>query len=631
MDAADEIERLRSLFSAAEPDLGGGRFLIVPSEDQVYAAGTVLPIIGTRPPHRAEGSGLRLPGSAPAHFDYIGTYLTVREYFPADELPAPIDDLLQVCADFERRYNLIRALAVINARCKRQGGFNAIAAEYRAPMSPGMRERFDAAMRADTGGLGRLVVAPQPLLLGLRWLLGRPPASEPIGAAPSEATQSRAILFTHLLGATLRDPSEARQLTIEERQRLMLALINLGSLSESRDIYSAIDRTFRLWREYGHIAAKRLDATADALLKRFTGAELVDFVAVGFALLAHVMAWEPGQPFLLNPTIHDGAAQAPVEAVLKVLGHTLEEAQAHLRDPRSEFDVLAIEARPVLVEPGGLLVLDQDLLWRRCTSGLYWVVHDAVKAADGEGARHQWTMAFAEMVEALTEDMLRPLAPRVLGTDERTFFTEEDFERAFGGIARCDAGIDFGDTFLLVEVVSGQLTVQSRVDGDLAKLEKDFDRLVFDKCRQLDSTALAILANEERLTGIPTSRRTLNIVPSLVVGGGFALNHLSYGYIRSKLEQLKLLTDPRVAGLAILDLEDVEVLEALGETGHNPSTVLLSWQQSELADLPLHNFLLRAGLIGSEPLRPRRMQRTVDDAFEEVIARLGFPPRDDLN
>ena len=127
------------------------------------------------------------------------------------------------------------------------------------------------------------------------------------------------------------------------------------------------------------------------------------------------------------------------------------------------------------------------------------------------------------------------------------------------------------------------------------------------------------------LTSVPAGTRRLSIVPTLVVGGGFLPNMLSYQYIRHRLDELQLLQDPRIEPLAILDLEDVEVLEGLGERGHSPIDVLVGWQRSEHRDLPLTNYLIREGML-RDGARPSRTESTVAAAFEEIFHRLGMAP-----
>ncbi|MGQ0433382.1 MAG: hypothetical protein ACT452_13345 [Microthrixaceae bacterium] len=568
----------------------------------------------------AGGSPLRTSGSDAADLDYIGTYVVLAEYadIPADAAP---DDVLHELADLLAREALLTGLAQVNASLHRQDLLESLTAFYREVLAPEYVDRFDAAMRVPSGGLGRMLVAPQPILTAMRWLLGRPPRRAPVEEFTGPATIAQAVLFSHAIGSLFHNELGDRDdLTADEQKRLMVVMMNLGSLGETPDLYSSLDRVARLWRDHGDMATPRLGRSAESLLLDATGLELGDILALSFALLAHVMAWTPDVPFALTDAIVDTVEPAIVEIYRDLMSQRLDDS-ASVGDPLNEFDLLAIESRPVLSTHAGLVVLDEHLLWRRCTSGLYWIVHDWLKQTEGERARGQWSICYGEMIEALVEESLRSVAPPVL--TGRSYFTEDDFESAYGAIARCDVGIDFGASLLLVEIVSGQLTVPSRVHADLDQLDKDFDKLVVEKCRQLDSTATQILNDEAPLTGVPRGVRFPVVVPAVVVGGEFPLNSLSYRYLRTRLRSEGLLDHPRIEPLAILDLEDVEALEGLAALGHDPTTVLAEWQHSELQDVPLNNFLLRQG-IGGRTSRPDRMKQRVDELFEELSTRLGF-------
>ncbi|MFN0092688.1 MAG: hypothetical protein ACKVWR_20835 [Acidimicrobiales bacterium] len=257
------------------------------------------------------------------------------------------------------------------------------------------------------------------------------------------------------------------------------------------------------------------------------------------------------------------------------------------------------------------------------TLRLYWFVHDAIKAARGETARLRWTQAFAAMIESYVEDALRATAPRTFEPNGSTFYTEESLETAYGQVARCDVAIDFGDCFLLLEIVSGQLTVKARVHNDISNLDRDLEKLVFGKCEQLHNAACCILQDEEPLTGVKGGVRNVRIIPALVIGGGLPLNFVTYNYIRRVLEGADLLQDPRIGPLAILDLDDVDQLEGISEQGVSPTSLLEAWQRSDHNGLPLHNYLF-ASYPGTQR-RPARMKASVEAAMADIRRRHGMP------
>ncbi|QQS25361.1 MAG: hypothetical protein IPM43_02995 [Actinomycetota bacterium] len=592
-------------------------FLFVPQEGIPYLTGSAVQALGQLG-GRDTRSGFWVPSAEPAFHAFVGTYVTLEEYLPgfADRLD------LEGAADEHRRPSLIRATVAVNRIIGNAERRTELTAGFSSALAPDVRDRFQASMNANTGGLGRLIVAPQPVLLSLRWLIGVPPRAEPLD---DKTTPLHATLFVHLAGVKLfsRKSIDDSEPELANR-RMMLALMNLGALGSQEDVYASMDRTIRLWREFGLHTVRDLGAPAADLFERFVGVEIEDALAIGFALMAHVTTWEPRKPVQLKRSIDPAVPDDIRDRCYAFLVQELEESLGTLGPPVSEFDLLAVESRPVLGVEGGVIVLDEQMLWRRCTSGLFWNVHDALKQRS-ECEAESFRTAFGSMVEELVETSLRRLAPIDLAGGSN-YYTEGDLKSAYGPrVPRCDAIVDVGGALLFVEVVSGRLSVQARVFADLAKLETDFDRLVIGKCRQIDGAMMCFLEDEEPLTRIARRGHVPVLVPVLVVGGGFPVNPLSYQYIRERLRQEGFFTDACISGLCLLDLEDVDEIEGLHEHGYDVARLLQEWQASELQDVPLNNYLLSIGISG-DVRRPARIRESVDATFRDVVRRLGFDP-----
>jgi len=317
---------------------------------------------------------------------------------------------------------------------------------------------------------------------------------------------------------------------------------------------------------------------------------------LALGVYAKVSEWAPGDGFLLPSNFFEQAPQDRVERFFKIVGSDLKGMQALLGEAASEWDFLAFQQRPILAfDTGEYLVLDEGYLLDRVTRGLFWLVHDHEKQTNGEKARAQWTQAFGEMVELLAEASIRQMAPVVFG--EVSFYTEEDFSRVYKGRV-ADAGIDFGTAFVLFEIVSGQLTTATRIDGDLQSFKKDTKRLVIDKVEQLDSVARAVLNNTRVLTGHSRISEA-KVIPVVVVGGGYPNSPLTVRYAQEILEEKGYLKPP-IRSLCVIDLGELEMLEALVEAGESLVDLLLGWKESAIAPLPLRNFIL----TGSQPRQP---------------------------
>lgn len=314
-----------------------------------------------------------------------------------------------------------------------------------------------------------------------------------------------------------------------------------------------------------------------------------------------------------------------VEAFRRLMAATTGEyRQAFEAVPESRFDFLPFQERPIWRTEHGYVSVDLRYLWDRVTRGLYWIVHDAEKQRS-EAERQRWTQGFAEAVEALAESEIETLAPPILGGGVN-IYTEDDFEAVYGPQKRCDIAIDFGNAGLLTEIVSGQLTVPTRVAGSHHAFERDTRRLVLDKCRQLHEAAEALLADSMPLLGyaVPGGYR---IFPMLVVGGGYPVTPFTMKFVGAHLDKEGLLSQPMMQPLAIVDLGELETLEGLAERGRSLLDVLAAWQESGIAHVPLRNFVLRR-FGGGRDLRPSRMDDRVNATFEAIIQALKLPPGD---
>jgi hypothetical protein len=207
---------------------------------------------------------------------------------------------------------------------------------------------------------------------------------------------------------------------------------------------------------------------------------------------------------------------------------------------------------------------------------------------------------------------IRRLAPPLLGAGRDTYFSEEELKSLYPGQGRkhCDIGIDFGDTVLLADAVSGPVSVPTRTLGDAAALNKDLERLVYKKTRQLDDTAARLLEDSpatRTLLGRPAAR----IQPVVIHAGQFPHSPPVSASITTQLRAETLLgeRDARIAPLAVLGIGDLEVAELIRANYGNALPDLLSaWQQSHYRTTTLRNYLIEIMACAGHclALRPAR-------------------------
>lgn len=618
---------LRRLFAGDEPpELA--RYLITPNDEIARFAGSGAFVIGGR-------RGVTLPSGvviaegmqiARGPLDYMGVYVVLSEYISFAEADDPDAQAILV-SHFARRYppdQMLIQLAVLNWIARDKDDREAFEAEFLAQLTAEPRARLKARLDGSATGTKAQLLARQPILAAMTAVLT---AQGPIvDEAIRPSAGLIAALLTHAVGDTLHsETSTSNEKIGEQEPQLFMEILRVGPLYASDDMAASIDRVLRLWNTYGGSLERYPTRRPPAeLVVEATGLELEDLLAIGFAFYAHVNDWTPERPPLLS---YDGIAPLDPDKLARfraVTASSVDKLASAIAPAPSHFDFLAVQQRPVLELQHGLLVLDIDYLWERVTDGLYWIVHDHEKTISAKD-QQRWRDAWGEMVEEASEDSIRTMAPPVLD-GSTTFYTEEDIGRGYGG-KRADAAIHFGAHLALFEVVSGQLTVKTRVEGDVASFKADTEKMVMKKVRQLHETAAAILNDEVPLTGHPNTLG-VRIVPIVVASGGYPINPSTVAYVSELMAAEQLLQDPRVETLAIIDLGELETLEALAEHGKTPVEVIVAWKSSGIAQLPLRNYILATESWRGADLRPARMRASYRDAARDMVERLGYgaPP-----
>jgi hypothetical protein len=276
-----------------------------------------------------------------------------------------------------------------------------------------------------------------------------------------------------------------------------------------------------------------------------------------------------------------------------------------------------------------MVVLDQEYLQRRLTSGLFWAIGENERANHGgDKAWRAWSMAHGQAVEAAAKEQIRVLAPRIpdigAGQNLPTYFTDKDLIRAYPAKQKramptqSDAAAWLGEAWLLFEIVAAELKVPTRQGRQLDAFRADVERMVMKKLRQLHATACNILSdNGEALLGYQAPLAVVQ--PILVQGGHFPVHPATIAYIDDQIQRENLFQHARVRRLAILHLDELEALEASVQRGHDLLAVFDEWQRSERKAAPFRNFLISRDR-NDRPARltPERLRYLIEQLIQRV-------------
>ena len=568
-------------------------------------------------PSYADADGLLIPQDAvPRPIDYAGVYLIVDDYFDMSALGRE--------AEFWRNYyvqgtrasfgvsTLVSKLAMVASLWNHE--------DQQAPMIAAFRESLvgEESKRRLDGALTRspdrrTFLARQPLLGAFREIFLHAPNDASSQIEPMIA----GIVLAHAVAAGFggRSTGESDEEIAGMPAEFAVDLICNFAFNATDDLWSQMDRCLRLWRDFGQAGTDRMggDHPRD-ILAAATGLEIEDTIALAFALFAH--EGQRQRSDFAPPDFTSDMGEATKAAFLTYVSATPDELQTELSGFRSDWDFLAFQNHPVVRLPEGLVVIDRIFLMDRVTTGLYWVVHDHLKL-QSDARRQLWTQAWGDMVEEMAESELRSHALPILGGGQ-TFYTEHDLASAYPGHKTSDVVLDFGDRLVAIEIVSGQLSTGTRVDGKLASFMSDMEKIAFKKLRQLHDTTECLLADAQSLTG---SDGRYRVAPIIVAGGGFPNSPITRVVIDQYCEEQGLFVHPMVAAPVIIDLGELEMLEGLQEQGHLLLDLIEGWQGSTLSAVSLKNWLLRTFGLGHN-FRRTRMKGHMDQFFAEMIERL---------
>jgi len=162
-----------------------------------------------------------------------------------------------------------------------------------------------------------------------------------------------------------------------------------------------------------------------------------------------------------------------------------------------------------------------------------------------------------------------------------------------------------GRQALFFEVTATRLRMEDTllVDDPVA-VEADLERIVIGKARQLD-LRIRHFRDGRYTFGETTAADVGTIMPVVVTGEALPIWTTTLRAIRLALASENLLQQPSVEPLRVIGIDEVEMLEALGHAGIDPSDVLRSHaNDAELQNVSLRNFItLRYEVPTNERLR----------------------------
>jgi hypothetical protein len=341
---------------------------------------------------------------------YSGQFVTLSDYLPE----ASIDELgNEDLADLVRRLaatgptrESLRQLSILAHIAHEPSDQAGVLEAYSDALPEDAKRRFDS-LPKDWRMFGT-----QPVLKAVSAVMME------IGAtrrAPEQSMMNSAISLAHAVAEQLQRQEGSRKSVAfigGMDEGLVLTLVAAVSLYYKQLPNVLLLRQEQLWERYGHLAREYFDGqSATDLLREATGLEFMEILALGSFLNIASVDWAQfgGLTNRLGG-LHEISREKIVkfESLVSLTPAGFKEKIEHSAE--LTWDLSVFEEFPVVKIYDDLLVLDESLLWRRITTGLYWFVFDYLKRTRGESGWRLWTQAWGDIVEAVVRDLLTPFA-----------------------------------------------------------------------------------------------------------------------------------------------------------------------------------------------------------------------------
>lgn len=524
----------------------------------------------------------------------LGLQPTTREGLARDLSSVGLRSLMLVLADINQ---LLRVDGVANRELQ---------ARFLRDLAPKLGEHVARLPNLDK----RVLFFPQQLLVLMKMaLLHCPDHDDPRTDQPWRDTVVRMLLQVSDLLATAMPGNAGTPPSHDEMLRFHMQTFMLNRTEGYAHVIP------RAWHIYTELACSPEFAShpdlvdVAAVFARATGLDLREYIALGFALLAHLIdrsvvrgnynADQRG----FNPRIYFdlprlGEHGAQFLRALTLDYSTARQAIGNTSPETSRFllDTLAFMRQPLYAIHSELTVpLHMPFVEARFTSGLYWTIADFLRGHE----RERFTRFFGRLFEAYVRNVFHRALPNRPPLTRRVIpdfpYQSRDGERRTSDVILC-----YPRTAVFIEATAGRLRFERSVlEGDLSAFDADLERLVLGKARQVHERIQDFRAGLFDLDGQPAAAFP-RIIPIIVTPESLPEGSIFWNHLRGLLRQSGSLTADEIDDLQLIDVEELELLEpVLG--AHDFVSILDQRRQQQARDASFKNFLLSTYIPGRNP------------------------------
>jgi hypothetical protein len=403
------------------------------------------------------------------------------------------------------------------------------------------------------------------------------------------------------------------------RQEVLAYMLRSGAYFDRPHLLNSLARTYSILFE----RARGLEAISDLPLDVWAASahqlSLDEQFAAGWGAAALLDVWEPASDKIVLP---------PDFCETTALAAKMAEVTTALSADRQEYldlfkasanygttEDIAWDITPFLFKPL-LRTSDHDLVSvsPRClaswlSDGFY---HRLLRRAQEDGMKK--SNLFSQAYGIWTEHYAVEVARTSLVGRKVLIAGHEDYPDG----STPDLMIQDHRDIIVVEIRSGSLRRQFRISGSESDLNFELEKTLFEKLDQFDKGFADLVAGKHHVQGFDFAAAErfwpIVVIPTMLMGPEI--------YDLASERKPQIFEDARVQPVVILDIEDLELLLALGEKNRIP-TLLKARQRTKyrergFAEWAIDRFSARPNL------RPRLVEETFKRATQAGAATLGL-------
>ena len=430
----------------------------------------------------------------------------------------------------------------------------------------------------------------------------------------------------------------------EEREEAKIEFFVRNSFLNSHQAFrNLLPRYYHLFLEIpqeSNLVSSTNNIDLDQTFKEATSFDLKTFLFLGFHLCVQLRDQSLIQKnytpsgLVLGAGSHFSKTSIKNREAKKVLDYLAitrkdfrKEWQQEVRRTRNfYYSFLTMRRTPLFrMKEDKYIPMSLRFLKERITVGVYWIIFDHLKEKKGDKVALGFKQFFGEIFQRYVEQMFSRIISQSNSLADRLFF-DIFYETSDGQRRSSDAVLFYPRKAVFLEVKTGTLQMaKTAIPGTIQEFEKDLDKIVTKSATQLEGRINDFKRGQLSFKGY-AAREIDTFYPVVVTLDSIPQEHLIWRRIERRLAEEGCFQSEDIARLHIIDIEEMEMLEPLIQSGKSLVEVLEQKSSDSMyADLSMKNFLYYKYGQDSELLH-NRFLRDENTRIITEISKLLFAP-----